>query len=62
MTDDDNTTLIRTLRDVLMEARLYVFAECEASLRDSDSRRTRNAAVMLERVDAAIVEADEVLT
>ena len=62
MTTDDAKPIIRTLRDVLLETRRYV--ELEATLANSGMGKpgSGDARGVLERVDGAITEADEVLS
>lgn len=62
MTTDDAKPIIRTLRDALMEARPYVEQltdKYDALLLGVKHGRMSD---LLERVDGAIAEADEVLT
>ncbi len=62
MIDAEARTIIRTLRDVLMSARAHVEA-AEEHYRDlllDDSRAS--AAEALDRLDDAVVAADEVLS
>lgn len=62
MIDDDAKAIIRTARDVLQDVREHVVAAesyYDARLLENDAK---DAAEVLERVDAAIVEADEVLS
>lgn len=62
MTTDDAKPIIRTLRDVLVDARPFVEQvtdQYDALLLGANRER---AAAVLERVDGAIAEADEVLT
>lgn len=62
MIDNETKTLIRTLRDALYAARDVVsVAECEYDERGIVDL-AREASDLLDRVDAAIVEADEVLS
>lgn len=62
MTTDDAKPIIRTLRDALIEARPYVFGRTPTP--DSPQRdwRSETAEAILERVDGAIAEAEEVLS
>lgn len=62
MTTDDAKPIIRTLRDVLADARAHVeVAEVHFRGLLLESR-AEDAAEVLERLDGAIAEADEVLS
>ena len=62
MIDADAKAILRTLRDELVEAREYVADWTTADKRDAQHKSQRRANALLERVDGAIAEADEVLT
>jgi len=54
--------VLRTLRDVLMDARPYVADSRDWSRSVGDRTGAEGAELVLERVDGAIAEADEVLS
>lgn len=60
--DADAKAIIRTLRDELLEARPYVEAVTDKYDALLLGQKHEKATATLERVDAALVEADEVLT
>lgn len=62
MTTDDAKPIIRTLRDVLLEARAFVQAETAPPPMRPAAWLAAHAGETLERVDGAIAEADEVLS
>ena len=62
MTTDDAKPIIRTLRDALLETREYVADYTTADKADATHSAQRDANTLLERVDGAIAEADEVLS
>jgi hypothetical protein len=62
MIDADAKAIIRTLRDALAESRGYVVDWTTADAADAEHKAQRKANAILERVDGAIVEADEVLS
>lgn len=62
MTADDLKPILRTLRDALQEARPYVFGRVVPADTPGHDWRSETAAEVLERVDGAIAEADEVIS
>ena len=62
MIDADAKAIIRTARDALLEARSYVLARHDAQTSLLLGREADVSRELLERVDGAIAEADEVLT
>lgn len=62
MTTDDAKPIIRTLRDALMEARAYVYQRHETFSAALLEAPTAIAAELLETIDGALAEADEVLS
>lgn len=61
MTADDAKPILRTLRDVLLEARAFVVMRHEQAAALLLAPEVERYAELLERVDGAIAEADEVL-
>ena len=61
MTTDDARPIIRTLRDVLLEARGLVAAAAGQWPSGATRRQASAAGELLERLDGAIAEADKVL-
>ena len=62
MIDSDAKAILRTLRDALLESREYVADWTTADRRAAASSAQRDANELLERVDGALAEADEVLS
>jgi len=61
-TDEVTLATIRTLRDALLEARAYVYNPAAQATAERQPWREETAAGVLERVDGALAEADEVLS